>query len=145
MIKAFLSHSSKDKEHYVRNVANWLGKENIIYDEFTFEEGEKTLDQIMEGLGESELFVLFISNSALESEWVKKEITESKKLLDEGKILKIFPIIIDNSINHEDQRIPDWLRKDYNLQPITRARLQPQELRTIYTKFLGKNTPNLPK
>ncbi len=42
MIKAFLSHSlSKDKEHYVRNVANWLGKENIIYDEFTFEEGEK--------------------------------------------------------------------------------------------------------
>ncbi|HDZ8479797.1 TPA: toll/interleukin-1 receptor domain-containing protein [Escherichia coli] len=78
MIKAFLSHSSKDKEHYVRNVANWLGKENIIYDEFTFEEGEKTLDQIMEGLGESELFVLFISNSALESEWVKKEITESK-------------------------------------------------------------------
>lgn len=41
MIKAFLSHSSKDKEHYVRNVANWLGKENIIYDEFTFEKGEK--------------------------------------------------------------------------------------------------------
>ncbi|MFY3230183.1 toll/interleukin-1 receptor domain-containing protein [Klebsiella pneumoniae] len=78
MIKAFLSHSSKDKEHYVRNVANWLGKENIIYDEFTFEEGERTLDQIMEGLGDSELFVLFISNSALESEWVKKEITESK-------------------------------------------------------------------
>ena len=122
MIKAFLSHSSKDKESYVRNVANWLGKENIVYDEFTFEEGEKTLDQIMDGLGESELFVLFISDNALKSKWVKKEITESKRLHDSGKILKILPIIIDNSINHEDKRIPKWLRDDYNLQPIMRAK-----------------------
>ncbi|WP_219994777.1 toll/interleukin-1 receptor domain-containing protein [Klebsiella pneumoniae] len=59
MIKAFLSHSSKDKEHYVRNVANWLGKENIIYDEFTFEEGERTLDQIMEGLGGNRVICSF--------------------------------------------------------------------------------------
>lgn len=41
MIKAFLSHSSKDKNSYVRNVANWLNKDNIVYDEYTFEEGEK--------------------------------------------------------------------------------------------------------
>ncbi len=99
----------------------------------------------MEGLGESELFVLFISNSALESEWVKKEITESKKLLDEGKILKIFPIIIDNSINHEDQRIPDWLRKDYNLQPITRARTAASRIKNHLYKISWQKHPKLAK
>lgn len=59
MIKAFLSHSSSDKDSYVRNVANWLQKDNIIYDEYTFEEGEKPLDEIINGLNKSEIFVLF--------------------------------------------------------------------------------------
>ena len=42
MIKVFLSHSSKDKDKYVRIVANKLNKlnANIEYDEFTFEAGE---------------------------------------------------------------------------------------------------------
>ncbi|CAX61490.1 Putative TPR repeat-containing protein [Erwinia billingiae Eb661] len=145
MIKAFLSHSSKDKEHYVRNVANWLGKENIIYDEFTFEEGEKTLDQIMEGLGESELFVLFISNSALESKWVRKEIIESKALYDAGVILKIFPIIIDSNINHEDKRIPAWLRKHYNLQPITRTKIAASRIKNHLYKISWQKHPKLEK
>lgn len=145
MIKAFLSHSSKDKENYVRNVANWLGKENIVYDEFTFEEGEKTLDQIMDGLGESELFVLFISNSALDSKWVKKEITESKHLHDSGKILKILPIIIDSTINHEDKRIPKWLREDYNLQPIMRARTAASRIKNHLYKISWQKHPKLEK
>ncbi|HIF6882231.1 TPA: TIR domain-containing protein [Klebsiella pneumoniae] len=145
MIKAFLSHSSKDKESYVRNVANWLGKENIVYDEFTFEEGEKTLDQIMDGLGESELFVLFISDNALKSKWVKKEITESKRLHDSGKILKILPIIIDNSINHEDKRIPKWLRDDYNLQPIMRAKTAVSRIKNHLYKISWQKHPKLEK
>ncbi|MFJ5362253.1 TIR domain-containing protein [Pectobacterium sp. CHL-2024] len=145
MIKAFLSHSSKDKDKYVRNVANWLGKENIIYDEFTFEEGEKNLDQILDGLKETELFVLFISNDALNSPWVQREITESKKLLDEGKLLKIFPIIIESTINYEDKRIPDWLRKDYNLQPITRARIAASRIKNHLYKISWKKHPKLEK
>ena len=32
MIRAFLSHSSKDKDSYVEIIANYLGKENIVYD-----------------------------------------------------------------------------------------------------------------
>ncbi|WP_236900073.1 toll/interleukin-1 receptor domain-containing protein [Cronobacter malonaticus] len=129
----------------MRNVANWLGKESIVYDEFTFEEGEKTLDQIMDGLGESELFVLFISNSALESKWVKREITESKRLYDSGKVLKILPIIIDNSINHEDKRIPKWLREDYNLQPIMRARTAASRIKNHLYKISWQKHPKLEK
>lgn len=42
MSKVFLSHSSKDKEHFVSKVANKLNKKNVIYDEYSFEEGGKT-------------------------------------------------------------------------------------------------------
>ena len=78
MIKAFLSHSSTDKENYVRIVAKKLGKQNIHYDEFTFEEGEKTITEIFKGIDQSELFVFFISNESLNSAWVKKEIFTAK-------------------------------------------------------------------
>jgi hypothetical protein len=98
MIRAFLSHSSSDKEGYVRNVAKWLQKDNIIYDEFTFEEGEQAFDEIIKGLNKTELFVLFLSNSALESKWVQKEILEAKNLFDANQISKIFPIIIEDGI-----------------------------------------------
>ncbi|WP_049535792.1 toll/interleukin-1 receptor domain-containing protein [Vibrio harveyi] len=131
MIKAFLSHSSKDKASYVRNVANWLDKEQIVYDEYTFEEGERSLDEILLGLDKAELFVLFISEHSLNSEWVKTEISEAKQRLDTQALFKVYPIIIDSSIKFDDPRIPDWLRT-YNMKPITRA---PVAARRIHTKL----------
>lgn len=115
MAKAFLSHSSKDKE-IVEKIAIQLGKNNCHYDRFTFEAGNITLDEIFKGLSDTDVFVLFISNDALESEWVYKEIRQAKILNSESKIDRIFPIIIDKTINHNDIRIPDWIRKPYNLK-----------------------------
>ena len=75
MIKAFLSHSSADKERFVRIVADKLkNKMGIHYDEYTFEAGNKTIDEIFIGLEKTDLFVFFISEDSLKSEWVKKEI-----------------------------------------------------------------------
>jgi tetratricopeptide (TPR) repeat protein len=145
MIKAFLSHSSKDKDSYVRPVANWLGKENIIYDEFTFEEGEKNLDLILEGLEESELFVIFISENSLSSKWVKREISESKKIIDSGKLLRILPIVIDNKIKYDDKRIPKWLREEYNLRPITRCKTAADKIKTKLMKLCWDKHPRLEK
>ena len=76
-MKAFLSHSSRDKEPYVRIVANKLGPENCHYDEWTFEAGLKTLDEIQKGLDTTDLFVLFLSDTSLNSEWVQQEIVKS--------------------------------------------------------------------
>ena len=143
MIKAFLSHSSKDKEHYVRNVANWLDKDDIIYDEYTFEEGEKPLDQIIEGLDKSEIFVLFLSDNALKSEWVKKEISEAKIRLDSNQINKIFPIIIDDKIQYTDSRIPEWLRENYNLKPIKRANVAARRIHNKLREISWKKHPEL--
>lgn len=115
MAKAFLSHSSKDKE-LVEKIATQLGKNNCHYDKFTFEAGNLTLDEIFKGLDDTDVFVLFISKTALESEWIEKEITQAKVLSTDKRIDRIFPIIIDRSIDHNDKRIPDWIRKPYNLR-----------------------------
>lgn len=145
MIKAFLSHSSKDKDSYVRNVANWLGKDNIIYDEFTFEEGETPLDEILRGLDRSSLFVIFLSENALSSEWVKRELIEAKIRLDDNSINKIFPIIIDDNLTYEDSRIPDWLRNNYNLKPIKRAQVSAKRIQNKLRELSWSKHPQLKK
>lgn len=147
MIKAFLSHSSKDKDSYVRIVADKLKKKSsIIYDEYTFEAGNNTLDEILDGLEQTSLFVFFISNSSLNSDWVKDEVLVAEKRLGKG-INQFFPIIIDKSITFEDKRIPDWLRQSYNLKyvpkPTISAKRIEQKIRQIslnkHTKLEKKN------
>lgn len=116
MNRAFLSHSSKQKD-LVKQIALNLGKANAVYDDYEFESGVPILDEILSGLSHSELFVLFISDDSLNSIWVQKEITQAHRNLQLGENRKIFPILIDRSINvAEDLRIPEWL-KAYLLKP----------------------------
>jgi hypothetical protein len=115
MAKAFLSHSSSDKG-LVERIATQLGKNNCHYDKFTFEAGNLTITEIFDGLEDTDVFVFFISSKALESEWVQKEISQAKKLHTKKTIERIFPLIIDNSIDYSDTRIPEWIRKPYNLR-----------------------------
>lgn len=145
MIKAFLSHSSKDKESYVRNVANWLGKDNITYDELTFEEGERPLDEIIKNLDNASLFVIFLSENALSSPWVQKEIIEAKNRLDTSELNKVFPIIIDDNLTYEDKRIPDWLRDNYNLKPIKRAQVAAKRILNKLRELSWSKHPQIKK
>ena len=125
MNKIFLSHSSKDKE-YVEYIARKFGKDVAVYDEYSFEVGLKTLDEILKSLDATDLFVIFISDAALESEWVKEELALSHKFLENDKIKQIYPIIIDESITYADPRIPEWLNKgfdSYNIRRIPNCKL----------------------
>ncbi|WP_306553510.1 toll/interleukin-1 receptor domain-containing protein [Acidovorax sp.] len=135
MTVAFLSHSSKDKADYVQYIANKLPSNFRIYDQDTFGIGLKTLDEIFSGLSVTDLFVLLISNSSLNSEWVKTEILEANRLSIQGRIKQIYPLIIDSCITHQDIRIPDWMRESYNLRPVLRpsvgTRLIEQRLREL--------------
>lgn len=115
MAKAFLSHSSKDKD-LVRRVANVLGNKNCVIDEISFEAGRQTLTEIFRELATSDIFVLFISNNSLQSEWVIKEIEHAGFNLTEDIIDRILPIVIDPSITYDDPRIPKWISKPYNLK-----------------------------
>lgn len=117
MKKVFLSHKSEDKT-FVEYVANCIGKDNCIYDKYTFEDGMPTLQEILKGLNETDLFVIFISRRALESKWVKKEIREAHVRLDSQDIRKIYPIIIDEHVSYDDKMIPIWMQREYNIRPI---------------------------
>ncbi len=119
MARTFLSHSSKQK-WYVKIVAEKLGEENIIFDEWTFEPGERTLDEIFKTLDISDIFCLFISEDALESKWVMQEINKAQQLVTDSKIKIFYPIIIDTNIKHDDSRIPNWIKENYNLRYIAK-------------------------
>lgn len=154
MICAFLSHSSSDKERYVRIVAEKLGQQQAVYDEYSFEAGLKPLEEIIRGLNESQIFVVFLSVKALESRWVNQEILLAHEKLTANELQRIFPIIIDPALTYLDTRIPQWMRDDYNLKyvarPIVAARRIRQRLREIAwlhnprlkeknTIFVGRN------
>lgn len=145
MIKCFLSHSSKDKKSFVKVVAEKVGIANCIYDEYTFEEGMRPLDEIMKGLNESDLFVIFISETALNSDWVQLEITEAKKLFDSKKIYRIFPLVIDEKVHYTDSRIPDWMRDEYNLKNISRPVIAARRIRQRLREISWKIHPDLKK
>ena len=106
--KAFLSHSSKDKE-FVKAVAQELGRQYCIYDEKVFKTGEEFKKSIENGLDSSSIFVLFASRHSLLSNWVNFEVEEAwyKKL--ERNLQKSLVYIITDSIDIEN--IPIWLTR----------------------------------
>lgn len=128
--KVFLSHKSEDKD-FVRYVAEKIGVDRCHYDEYTFEGGMKTLDEIMAALDSTDLFVLFISDKALDSEWVTRERGRAHTLLKQGKLRQIFPIIIDPNpaIRHSDSRIPMWMRKNYIIKKVLSPKLAVQKIK----------------
>ncbi|WP_163390204.1 TIR domain-containing protein [Enterovibrio norvegicus] len=142
MIKCFLSHSSCDKD-YVRNVAKGLRKEIRIIDEQTFEKGMSPSEEIINGLDETSLFVLFLSESALESPWVKEEIKLAKDRVEQGKISRIYPIIIDEKINFKDPRIPLWMKNDFNIQPIKKTKVAIRKINDRLREIVFQTHPTI--
>ena len=122
-MRIFISHSSQDKTRYCNDVVNRLvekvGKDSIIYDALTFEAGEKSIDEINRTLAFTDLYVILLSQAAVESPWVKYELKEAHTKLTDRVLNRVYPLIIDPDLKHSDDRIPGWL-KDYNLKYIAR-------------------------
>lgn len=138
MAKVFLSHSSENKT-IVREIAKALG-ECCIIDEISFELGEKTLDEIFRTMGQSDIIVFFISDPFLKSPWVKKELTNAE-ILSNNRIVKILPIIIDETINYRDERIPEWLGKPFNLKYVYNVKIIVNKIENALRKINIKNNP----
>lgn len=142
--KVFLSHKSEDKD-YVRYVAEKIGVDRCHYDEYTFETGMRTLDEIMDGLESTDLFVLFISDKALDSPWVKKERERAQRLLNEKKLRQIYPIIIDPDpkITYEDKRIPAWMQKQYIIRKVLSPKIAAQKIKARMRELTWEVNPTL--
>lgn len=117
MNKAFLSHSSAQKD-FVRKVYNLLGASRCVFDECCFDNGKKIIDEILRGLQNTDLFILFVSNESLNSDWVQQEIVLADMYMQKHGLKQILPILIDPNIKPgEDERIPNWM-KQYLMKPI---------------------------
>lgn len=147
MQKVFLSHSSLDKESYVKIVSNKLikdlGKESIILDEISFQEGRKTIEEIEEMLEYTDLFVFFCSEASLSSTWVQKELFRAEELWSDDKLLQICPIIISNSIKYDDERIPKWMQTNYNIQYVSRPNKAAQIIQQRMIELSFERHPRL--
>jgi len=108
MAKAFLAHSSIDKD-YVDIVARKLSRANIIYDKRNFEPGVDFREAIRQGLDQSVVFVLFASRNSLASTWVKFEIDEAEIRRIAGRLKSVLVVLIDPTV--EIRSLPEWMRR----------------------------------
>ena len=118
MPKIFLSHSSAQAT-LVRNIANRLGFDNCVIDQYHFEPGDPTLQEIFNKIDSADLFVSFLSDEALNSVWVKRELDYVVNNSDPHFYKRLQIFIIDNKVDHNDERIPKVLRTKYDLKYIS--------------------------
>ena len=117
MNRAFLSHSYAQKD-FVKKVYKLLGASRCVLDDCCFDNGKKIIDEIVRTLQKTDLFVLFVSNESLNSEWVQQEIVLADDFKQKYGLKQILPILVDSSIKpSEDLRIPSWM-KQYLMKPV---------------------------
>lgn len=141
MVKAFISHSSKQKP-IVEKIANALGHDFTIVDKYTFESGKELQEEIRSSIQSADVFMLVISDEALNSSWVIEEITWVRDLVDDDKI-QFCPFIVDGT-SHEDPRIKPWIRK-YLLSYIDNPTLMSRIIRRRLNEVIWAKHPEVEK
>lgn len=105
VMKAFLSHSSKDKS-FVREIANKLGLALCEFDEYTFEH-TLTSQAIRRALARCNLFVLFLSEDSVRSPFVWEELRTGSEFIARGRLSRILIFALDDT---SYTALPEWLR-----------------------------------
>lgn len=91
----FISHASEDKDRFVRSFAQKCLSNGIDcwYDEWEMKLGDNLLEKISEGLRESAIFVIVLSNFSVNKPWVREELNAAliQKINDK---MTIIPIVL---------------------------------------------------
>jgi tetratricopeptide (TPR) repeat protein len=144
MHKAFLCHSSDDKE-YVKFVAHRLGRLRVNYDEFSFQPGKDFREEINRHLNETSLFVFFVSEKSLKSSWCCYELDQAQMKMMKGGIEGQLAVIIDRNTRFND--LPKWLQNSKAIiqpRPVQAARDINYSLYSLIPRdkkkpFVGRN------
>ena len=104
-MKAFLSHSSKDKD-FVRPIYEILGESQCEYDERTFGY-ELNVRAIRDALERTDLFVYFLSSQSVTSTFVSEEQRTALELRGKGFIKRVVIFALDDT---SYRALPDWMR-----------------------------------
>lgn len=105
MSKAFLSHSSFDKD-FVEKVYADLGAARCVYDARTFKKNSDLPTQIRDGLDDCDVYALFLSGSAIQSKWVTAELDIAFELRARWKIRKFLVFQLDDT---KWDTLPHWM------------------------------------
>jgi tetratricopeptide (TPR) repeat protein len=93
-MKAFLSHSSKDKG-FVEDVTNILRPGTFELDSLTFDKGLLNSQSIIESLKRCDLFCLFLSSNSVAAPYVDFETLLGIEFLASGKVGRFLAICLD--------------------------------------------------
>ncbi len=107
-MKAFLSHSSLDKE-FVREVADQLGRTDCIFDEYSFSVGKEFEKSIIEHLDNTSVFVFFATRNSIDSLWCDYELKEAFYAKINKSLSRTIVFIIGEGIGFD--KIPSWLKR----------------------------------
>lgn len=139
--KVFISHSSAQKD-FVSEVVRELGRDYAHVDMYCFEAGGELNDEIANHIDSSNIFVLMLSDMALDSKWVIQEAKMVRSKMLDGEDVVFLPFIVDKVIDHNDKRFDEkglkWVKKHLIVpenSPSIVARIIKRRLReTIWEK-----------
>lgn len=109
-MKVFISHSSKDKP-FVRKlkrdlelnyIESWLDEDELL-------PGDSLLEKLSSALKSSTHLMIILSPNSVESDWVKYELENALKYVEEETLSKIIPI------HYRNCKIPDALKPILNI------------------------------
>lgn len=104
-MKAFLSHSSKDK-WLVEKTAELLGFARCEYDAYTFDHILNS-QAIRKALSRSGLFVFFLSKDSINSNFVSEELRTALDFRAQGSVRRVLIITLDDT---SYKALPEWMQ-----------------------------------
>jgi hypothetical protein len=95
---AFISHSTKDKAFVRRLAADlvasgikvWIDEQRILV-------GDSVPEKIAQGLAESDFFLVVVTQSSVNSQWVKKELSSALVHEIERRKVTVMPLKLDDA------------------------------------------------
>lgn len=105
--QVFISHSSVDKKE-VEKIIPYLNAQNlpVWFDKYSISAGMSITNSVQEGIDDSNIVILWITESFLASKWCKTEMTAFiKKLIEENCLILT---VLDDGI--DVSRLPLFLR-----------------------------------
>lgn len=140
MIKAFISHSSEQKQ-FVLDLVEILGRDYCIVDCYNFNSAYQTINEIYDKIDKSTVFVLLLSKASLSSEWVKEEIRYVREKLEPGCLERFWPFIIDENLSIEE--CPEWMKKDkcFNLNKFKSCKILAHDIEQKFRRIIWSKNP----
>ena len=116
-----------------------LGRAAVIYDKFEFSVGDEFTQAIVKGLARSDIFVLFASKKALQSEWVNLEIDFASNALLNQALSKVVTFIVDENLKRDE--LPPWMKLTLVVEQ-NRPGLIAGDIRRLIGDKLTENLPS---